>query len=215
MNIEKPGKHKTGLIHKILNRIRYNLVMQVIKNRLAAIGFEFTLYYLFRESMDNIESPDIEGNISDYKVEFLEPGEMKIIGTDNPGYTVEKFLEHIKLGRKCMGVKFKNEIISFTWLDFNECHFRPSQFKMKNNEVYSYALFTTEPYRGKNIAPYLKYQSYKILKKMGIDTCYSIIEYVNSSSLRYSKKLEFTKIKLGLYIKLFKKYERNITLKTY
>lgn len=215
MNITTTERYKAGFIKKIFNRIRYGLVLQVIRNRLAAIGFDFLLYYLFRENMDDIKLPDIDGNISDYKVEFLQAEDMKIIGYDNPGFTTEKFLEHLSLGRKCIGVRYKDDIISFVWFDFEECNFKPYKFKLKSNEVYCYNLFTFEPYRGKNIAPWLKYRSYEMLREMGIDTSYSIIEYVNSSSLRYAKKLKFTKMKLGLYIKLFKKYEWNITLMTY
>lgn len=215
MHNKPPGNQKKGIIKKIKEKIRYNMVLQVIKNRFTAIGFEFTPYYIFRESMNNIGSINIHGNISDYKVEFLEEAEIKTINTGYPGYTVEKFLEHLSFGRKCIGVKYKDEIVAFTWFDFKECNFKPNKFKMKDNEVYSFSLFTMEPYRGKNIAPWLKIRSYEILKEMGIDTCYSIIEVFNSTSLRYCRKLKFKKVKLGLKINIFKRYEYNITLKTY
>ena len=208
-------KYKAGILKKIADKIRYNLVLQVIKNRFTVLGFEFTLYYLFRENTDYVEDIDIPGNINDYRVGFLEEEDIKNIITDNPGYTAEKFLEHLSKGRKCIGVKYKDEVVSFTWFDFSECNFKPCGFKMKDNEVYSFSLYTMEQYRGMNIAPWLKLRCYEILKEMGIDTCYSIIEYVNSPSIRYSKKLNFIKVKLCLYIRLFKKYDWNLTLKTY
>lgn len=203
------------ILKKISDKISYNLVLQVIKNRLTAIGFEFTASILFQDKINTIKLLDYEANMPDYKVEFLDASDMKIIGSNIRGYSHEDFLNSLKNGKKCIGVKHRGEILAFVWYDFNECNFQPAWFKLKKNEAYSYRLHTMEPYRGRNIAPYLKYQSYKILEKIGKDTFYSISEYVNSSSLKYRKKLNSKKLKLILFIRLFKKYQWTLTLKTY
>jgi hypothetical protein len=215
MNTKSSVSNNTGFIHRIRDKLRYNLLLQVIRNRLAAIGLEFTLYYLFNEELNLSEIPVIKGNVADYKLEFLKTEDMKIIGANARGYTKEIFLSNLKKGNKCFALKHKDEIVSFVWFDFNECNFKPKKFKLKGNEVYSHSLYTMEHYRGRNLAPYLKYQSYKILRKMGKDTCYSIIECYNFSSIKYMKKLNARKLKLALSIALFKKFYMNLTFKTY
>jgi len=215
MHTNSSKNFKIGLLQKIHNKIRFNLIFQVIRNCLASIGFDFIPYILFQENINETKFPVIKGNISDYKVECLDEADLKIIGSNIRGYSVEGFLSSLKNGKKCIGVKYKEEIVAFVWFDFDECNFKSERFKLKKNEAYSYSLYTMEHFRGRNIAPYLKYRSYKILKKMGIDMCYSISEYFNSSSLKYRKKLNPKKLKFVLYIRLFKKLEWKITLKLY
>jgi len=50
---------------------------------------------------------------------------------------------------------------------------------------------------------------------MGKDTCYSITEYFNTSSLKFKNKLNVKPVKLCLYINLFSKFRRNWTFKKY
>lgn len=215
MPVRSPKNKIPVILRKIRDKIRYNLVLQVVKNRLKAIGFEFTPYILFQDNINEIKFPDYEANIPGHKVEFLDASDMKIIGSNIRGYSYEDFLNSLENGKKCIGVKHQGEILAFVWYDLDECNFQPARFKLKKNEAYSYRLHTMELYRGKNIAPYLKYQSYKILEKRGKDTFYSITEYVNSSSLKYRKKLNSKKLKFVLFIRLFKKYQWRLTLKTY
>jgi hypothetical protein len=61
-------------------------------------------------------------------------------------------------------------------------------------------MYTMEPYRDKNLAPYLRYQSYGILNKTGRSKLYSVSEYFNSSSIKYKQKLNAKNLKLVLFI---------------
>ena len=72
-----------------------------------------------------------------------------------------------------------------------------------------------KPYRGKNLAPYLRYKSYEMLKEMGRDKLYSISEYFNSPAVKFKQKLNAKKLKIILFINLFNKFSRCFTVKTY
>ena len=76
-------------------------------------------------------------------------------------------------------------------------------------------MYVYENYRGKGIAPYLRYQCYKLLEKEGVNTFYSISEYFNFSAIKYQKKFNAKPLELCLSIKLFKINIWNFTLKKY
>jgi hypothetical protein len=76
-------------------------------------------------------------------------------------------------------------------------------------------MYTMDDFRGKNLAPYLRYKSYEILKELGRDKIYSVSVLFNSSAIRYKEKLNAKNLKLILYIELFKKLKWSITLKNY
>ena len=93
--------------------------------------------------------------------------------------------------------------------------FRRRAYKIGDDQAYIYNLYTFEAHRGKNLAPYLRFQLYKTLEEKGIKEIFSITSYFNKSSLRSNKKLRIRRESLNLYVGLFKKYHWNYVLKTY
>jgi hypothetical protein len=197
------------------NKMRYGLFLQVFRNVLSRIGLEIKPYYWVQEGRTKISPPAIKGNEADYALEFLGQDDMKTIGTRADGYNAEVLLQKLKNGKKCIGLKFKDEIAAFMWIDFNSCNFTPHPVSMKENEAYLFSMYTMHEFRGKNLAPYLRYKSYEFLKKHGKDTFYSVSEYLNYSTIKFKKKLNARNLKLILYIELFKKFRRSFTLREY
>jgi hypothetical protein len=197
------------------NKVRYGLFLQVFRNVLSRIGLEIRPYYWVQEGRTEISPPAIKGNEADYTLEFLGVDDMKAIGTRADGYNAEILLQKLKNGKKCIGLKFKNEIAAFMWIDFNSCNFTPHPVSMKENEAYLFSMYTMHEFRGKNLAPYLHYRSYEFLKQHGKDTFYSVSEYLNYSTIKFKKKLNARNLKLILYIELFKKFRRSYTLREY
>lgn len=211
-----PGKKtEVSLLSRISNKFKHGLVLQVMRNQLVRIGIEFTPYYWVQEGFNHTESPLVKGKNSDYTVEFLDAEDIKIIGDSVRGYTVEGLLADLEAGIKCLGLKHKGEIASFMWINLKECPFEPVNISLKNNEAYLSAMYTMESFRGANLAPYLRYKSYGILKNMGREKIFSATEFFNTSAFRYKAKLNAKNLKLVLYIKLFKRLKWNLTLKTY
>ncbi len=197
------------------NKVRYGLVLQVFRNILSRIGMEFRPYYWVQEGLTNNGPPLIEGDKADYTLEFLGRDDMIIIGTRADGYNTGILLENLKEGKKCISLKYKGEIAAFMWIDFDVCNFTPHFIRLKNNEAYLFSMYTMHEFRGKNLAPYLRYKSYECLRKLGKDTFYSVSEYFNYSTLKFKKKLNAKNLKLILYIELFKKFRRSITLRKF
>jgi hypothetical protein len=95
------------------------------------------------------------------------------------------------------------------------CDFASLNLALKDDEAYLTYMFTMDSFRGKNLAPYLRYKSYEILKHMGRNKIYSVSVLFNSSAIRYKEKLNAKNLKLLLYIELFKRLKWSFTLKTY
>lgn len=208
-------KREETFLKKISNKFKYGLVLQAIRNQLARVGIVITPFYWVQEGMNFTEAPGIKGAITDYKVEFLEAEDLKSISENVHGYSAGLLLADLNEGKLCLGLKRNDEIASFMWINLTECSFAPVNKPLKVDEAYLTSMHTIESFRGNNLAPFLRYKSYEILKKMGHDKIYSVSEYFNSSAIRYKEKLNAKNLKLVLYIKLFRRLEWSFTLREY
>ncbi|MGB5203659.1 MAG: hypothetical protein WBN63_05670 [Eudoraea sp.] len=100
-------------------------------------------------------------------------------------------------------------------IELNDFNYRHKTFNLKENEAYLFDMYTFEAHRGKNLAPYLRYQSYLMLKDIGRDKIYSITQYFNKSSKRFKKKLNARNLQLYINIIIFKKYQHHFVLRSY
>ena len=216
MNPGMLEKTKDSLLKKIRLKIRYGLTLQGIRNQLFKIGIEFSPYYLFQEGINVTEIPEIKGMDTDYSCELLKPEDMKTIGAiNNAGFSEEKLLALLKTGELCLGIKHNNEIAAFMWMNYNELNYKSTVIPLKDNEAYLWFMYTRNSYRGNNLAPCLRYQSYKMLKEIGRDKLYSISDSFNSPAVTFKKKLNAKKLKLILFVEFFKKFQQSYTLKSY
>ena len=212
MTAEKPV---VSLLKKIQTKIRYGLTLHSIRNILQKIGIEINPYCLFQEGI-NVPEIDGLGRItSDYSFELLGPEDMKIIGAMDAGYSEEQFLALLSKGEKSIALKHNGEIAAFMFINFTDVSHKSTIIHLKSNEAYLWFMFTVNSYRGKNLAPYLRYKSYEILREMGRDVLYSISDYFNSPAIKFKQKLNAKKLKIILDFKLFNRFSRSYTVKSY
>jgi GNAT superfamily N-acetyltransferase len=216
MTSESQKKNKSSLLKKIRSKIRYGLTLQGIRYVLIKVGIEFSPYYLFQEGINVTEIPEIKGMDTDYSCELLKPEDMKVIGAINyAGFSEEKLLAFLKAGEQCLGIKHNNEIVAFMWMNFKELNYKSTVIHLKENEAYLWFMYTRDSYRGKNLAPYLRYKSYEMLKRIGRNKLYSVSDYFNSPAVTFKKKLNAQKLKLILFVQLFEKVRHTYTLKSH
>jgi hypothetical protein len=215
MNSESHTKNKVSLLKKIRDKVRHGLTLHGIRYVLIKIGIEFSPYYLFQEGINVKEIPEVKGMDTDYSCELLKPEDMNVIGAINyAGFSEEKLLAFLKAGEQCLGIKHNNEIVAFMWINFNELNYKSTIIHLKDNEAYLWFMYTRDSYRGKNLAPYLRYKSYEMLKHIGRDKLYSVSDYFNSPAVIFKKKLNAHKLKLILFVQLFNKVHHTYTLKS-
>jgi hypothetical protein len=208
-------KSNISLFKKIEYKFKHGLVLQSIRNILTKVGINIAPYYWVQEGLTETEEPQIDGNVSDYTLGFLETGDLMKIAASIPGYSADALLADLKAGHLCLGLKYNSEIASFMWINLKDCSYMPVKIILNSDEAYLTSMYTVESFRGKNLAPYLRYKSYEILKKMGRTKIYSVSEFFNSAAIRYKEKLKAKNLKLVFYLKLFNKLKWSFTLRTY
>jgi hypothetical protein len=123
--------------------------------------------------------------------------------------------DRIADGCLCFGVKKDQEVIAYTWCDLKVCNHKPLPISLESSEAYLFDMYTFDECRGKNIAPFMRHKLYSHLIEMGRTDFLSITDAFNSTSKRFKEKLGAYPLKLYLYVKLGKLFERNFLLKSY
>jgi GNAT superfamily N-acetyltransferase len=118
----------------------------------------------------------------------------------------EQLLLRLEEGKLCFGAKHRGIPVAFTWCDMNECHYEGQRFRLKDDEAYLFDAYTLDSYRGRGIAPYIRYQLYKELAKLGRTALHSVSERFNSSSIRFKEKLNARLVGRGILVQLFSKW---------
>src|ERR1700690_3689112 len=130
------GKPEISKFKRIINKFRYGLIFQVIRNMLAKVGIEITPYYWIQEGVGFTEVPEIKGVISEYTVDFLDQKDMKILGETARGYTENALLSSLNEGNLCFGLRHMDLIAAFMWIHLNECSYEPHKFQLNKDKVY-------------------------------------------------------------------------------
>ena len=198
----------------IIFRIRHGLFLFTLRNILTRTGLDFDPYYWFQEIENSCEEPKIRGNIKDYEIVYISSDEIKIMDKIR-GFNAQKLEHNMNKGQLCIGLKHNREIASLLFVELHNFEYKNRFFELEKHAAYLLNLYTFDAYKGKNLAPYLKYHCFKLLEKYEIDKLYSIISYFNTSSLKVKKKLRARKLKLYLYVGLFKKRHWNFLLKDF
>jgi len=204
-----------SILKRFANIVKNGLLLFGIRNRLALIGIDIRPYYWVQEEAEKCKEPLIKGKLNDYNVRFLTYDELVLIASKVADLLGNDLIKGWNKGQTCLGLEHNKNIAAFMFIELNEITFNKRTFTLKNNEAYLLNMFTFHSYRGKNLAPYLRYQSYQILKNQGRIVKYSITESFNKSSIRFKKKLNSKNHTLFLSIVLFKKYFWNYTIKEY
>ena len=201
-------------INKMTFRVRKRLVLSLISEKLAAIGFNIRAYYLTREFLLDEIHQNLKPELGPLVAEVLSSSaiidiynhpESKTLARDNKRLVEEGYM--------CFGLKFGNEVITYLWCNLIKCH-EVHPFLLKEDEAYLARAFTFNTYRGKNMAEFLRYELYKYLKQIGRNRIYAFIDMVNTSSIKMQKKLKAEPLKIVINIKIFNKYNWNIMMRS-
>ena len=213
--MEKRKEDKFYRLKWFWNIISHGLLMHGLRNRFASIGIDFMPYYFVQEGVVSFNAPEIKGDNLGYQISYFGEAEINLIKKSIIGIEGKDLLNDYKSGQLCIGLKHRDEIAAYMFVKKDEFHFRGRTFTFKKNEAYLHSMYTFETYRGKNIAPYLRFKSFELINEQGIDTVFSVSEYFNKSTIRFKSKLGSKHLKLFLSVVLFKKIQWNFTLKNY
>ncbi len=198
-------------LQRARERLRREGILSLLLRCLTRVGIRVSPFYYMKESLPP-RPPGGTGSLpGGYEFSAFGLDDVRHISTlperrhyVDPGYVLRNFNK----GDLCFGIKFRGEIVAFTWVSLKECREIFHHAAMLGNEAYLHDMYVLKAFRGRNLAPVLRYKTYEILHGIGRDTYYSITEYFNASSSRFKQKLNATPVFLGVYIELFKTWRR-------
>jgi len=200
---------------RIRLKIKHGQVTHSFRNILEKVGIDIMPFYWVLEASKETKPPIPGCAIGEEDVVFLTEEDINTIEGDLRAFSVEDAINWLNIGHKCIGVKYEGKIAAVMWIDFNFCSYKPDTNLLEEDEAYLFRMHTMEEFRGKNLAPFLRYKSYERLKVLGRKKLYSISEYYNKAAIKFKDKLGAKNLSLYLYVNLFNALKFKILLKSY
>ena len=189
-------------------KFRYNHILRLFFDGLTKLGIEITPYYIVLEGLFGKTIPTLEQKPKGYDAGFFGPEDIPAVAA-LPGRTLseKKLTARLKKGHLCYGLKFDGEPAAFNWFDTEALVCGPHRIPMKDHEASLYDAYTDMDHRGKGLAPFVRYQSYKELSAKNRTQIYSVSTCFNTSSIRFKKKLGARLVETHLLVIFFKKWK--------
>ena len=198
------------------NRLRHDRLVKLASDGLDRCGIIIRPYYLVLEGLFGQSNLELESGFDDYQPGFLDECDMAKIAQIPGRYTTEdQLLQRLEDGMLCFALKQHGELAAFNWINLDQCTFPSHIFPLKHDEAYLFDAWTMVPFRGKKLAPYLRYQTYKEMQRRGRHRLYSVSEYVNTSAIKFKKKLDARNLELAVFVNLFNKRQFQFSHRKY
>lgn len=210
----KQGK-KLPTIQRFWVIVQNGLFLFGLRNRLASLGIDIDPYYWVQEEVTACAPPMINGNKEEYITRNLGHEDIVHLVKRMPKDISKELMACLKKGQRCFGLEHHGQIAAYMFIEFDQVDYKNKKFDLKNNEAYLFNMWTFNEFRGKKLAPYLRYQCYEMLREMGKDTKFSISQYFNRSSIKFKEKLKTKPLKLYLYIGIFGMFKKHYLIKSY
>lgn len=195
-------------------RIKHGLILFSFLNLLQRIGIEINPYWVDLEGLDRCSEPKIMDNSELFQLGPLDKSVVLSL-YKQLGWPSTELEKRLKSDYHGVGLYREKELAAFMLMRYHSFSFKDHSIHLAENEAYLENMYTYEHFRGKNLAPYLRYQCYILLEKEGKTKCFSITQYYNKSSRKFKSKLNAVHHELRLQLGLFKKYRWNFLLKKY
>ncbi|MBR9844755.1 MAG: GNAT family N-acetyltransferase [Algicola sp.] len=208
-------KNKSPYNFKVISEVIKNgLFLQGVRHALAKIGIDIMPYYWVKEEVIPTETPKLRTDQS-FTFKVLEKHDLSevIIATDS--INERKIHQSFADGQECVGLTYNDEIAAYMFIELNDFEIKNRKFKLNTDEAYLLNMYTLPNFRGKNLAPFLRYACYRHLEKRQVVHKFSVSNYFNKSAIRFKEKLNSKPQKLYLNIELFKSVQWNFVLKSY
>lgn len=171
-------------------------------------------YYIMEEFYDDQKNLNVVLGKEDTEIGILTRDDMEILGNqEESSETTKELIQWIEGGCLCLAIRYKGEIAAYSWCDLNYLSYKGRIVALKRNEAYLFDARTYKAFRGKNLAPYVRYELCKLLNKRGIEKFFSITLWSNTASMKFKQKLGAKPIELFLYIGFFRKFHLHFRLR--
>ena len=172
-------------------------------------------YYIMEEFYVDQNKFNIELEKKDSEIAILTRGDMDFLGNheENNDEKTEELIQWLEAGRICLAFRYRGEIAAYSWCDLNYLKYKGRTVALKQNEAYLFNARTYKAFRGRNLAPYVRNELFKLLMQRGIDRFFSITLWSNTASMKFKQKSGAKPIELFLYVGLFRKFHLHFRLR--
>jgi hypothetical protein len=194
----------SGFWRKIQEKWRHGLIWQVILDKLSHLGIGINLYYWTDESQITPPGQSSADDFAEFECRYLEPADFRQIDLETQDWLpYDTMVERQQSGRSCYGMLHHGQVASFTWFALDACEVRTESFPLKEHEAYLFDMWTMKSYRGRGLAPYLRFNTVQLLRGLGKTHIFSITDVTNSSSRKFKQKLNVKFSRKCLSVTLF------------
>ncbi len=201
----------------MINALKHRLVIHHAILRLRRIGIHFQPYFLFREGVRPHAAawPELALEFPSSVLNAADTTDVASIAAFDSWRTVEHVHARLEKGHLCILLKNNGRIAGFTWADLDEVNDSVCDYGLRPGETYLYDAFTAPQFRGRNLAAYMRVESYNHLRRIGRNTFYSISECFNTPAIKFKERLNADRARLYLQIKIGRRVLGHWELKDY
>jgi len=173
-------------------------------------------YYIMEEVFIDHDEHNIIPRIEDLEITVLTRDDMTYLGNhEERSASTEQYNRMMDNGCICVAAKHKGEITSYSWADQHYLIYKGKTIVLKPDEAYLFDARTYKAFRGKNLAPYVRYELYKWLRQRGVYRFFSITLLSNTASMRFKQKVGAKPIEMFLYVGLLRKFHMHFHLRNF
>ena len=178
---------------------------------------EIVPFYLIREVLVELPERDLEPRVGPLDVGFLDRGDVQRIAA-NPEVpeSEDVLMERLETGCICLAARHEGTVAAYSWCNLEQCDYEGRLgFPLSDKEAYLFDARTFSDYRGKKLAGYLRYQLYLELDRMGRERFFSTSSCMNTAAMSFKERLKARRVRLYLYVRLFRKLRASVPLRRY
>jgi len=199
------NKDRRSVLAKIRDRFRYNLATQELLDRLSAtFGLVIYPYYLVREQIHPNVKPQTVNDDCNFR--YLTEEDMEFLAEHAvQKRTTESLVEKIYHGNRGIGLFINGDLAAYTWFSFDRTPgpvWKHDLFQLEHDEAFLFNMYVLLAYRGRSLAPLVRYHAYEELQSLGRHRLYSVTLAFNMSSRHFKQKLLAKEVELRLLIGL-------------
>lgn len=208
---------RRSFVTRMRERLRYGLLTQEALDRLARLGLIYCPYYLVRERA--LEEPPLDRAAGAISFAKLGPEQAELIAC-MPCRPMDIQRVLARMGRAaCYGVFHGEDLAAYTWADLTEVSAPLTLavlFPLGDRGAYLCDMYVARAHRGRRLAPWLRYRTYREIMKEGRDELYSVTLAHNASSRRFKARLGAIEIekRVAFGLRSVLVYDRRVTTLT-
>ena len=218
----EPAARRSGAVWRKLRYVwlkgRYDSFGQLLLDGFNLVGLDVNPYRLYLEGLPLL-GRDMEAQaprFEQYSFKLLQRADIPFIASlPDRKFTAESLLRRLDLNCIGLGAWLGDDLAAFVWCDLKNCHYKGHRFALKADEGYLFDVYALRPFRGKGLAPQLRWRIYVELARMGRTTLYSISHSFNGPAVQVKKKLNAQILDSGITIGIFRRWRFSRHIKGY